>query len=138
VLAKMVNNYTHDHPYIWDEISLPVTYDSDWKTALNIIETVVDAETKEITAKSDLSVSKLADKYYLPKRATGPMVIVSLTSNWINFSIRYIAEVRQRRLLRDRLARRLLAELESAKNVRIASESFNISIREFPGKNTGA
>ena len=137
VLSGVVNNYTKDHPYIWDEISLPVTYDSDWQAALKIIEGVVDVETKEMTEKSDASVSKLADKYYLPKRATGPKVIVTLTSNWINFNIRYITEVRRRRIVRDDIARRLLAELLGAENVRIASESLDISVREFPAQGPG-
>ena len=55
VLSGIVNNYTKDHPYIWDEMSIPITYDSDWKEALKIIERVIDAETKEITIKSEIA-----------------------------------------------------------------------------------
>ncbi len=29
VLTNNVNNFTKDHNFIWDEISLPITYDSD-------------------------------------------------------------------------------------------------------------
>jgi small-conductance mechanosensitive channel len=135
VLSGVVNNYTRDHPYIWDEISIPITYDSDWKKALEIIESVVRLETKQSADESDKSVSKLADKYYLPKRSTETTVFVVLTDNWINFNIRYITEVRQRRTVKDRLNRRLLAELEKEKNIKIASENIDVSIKEMPGKN---
>ncbi len=134
VLSGVVNNYTRDHPYIWDEISIPITYDSDWKKALKIIESVVSVETKESADKSDKSISKLTDKYYLPKRSTETTVFLVLTDNWINFYIRYITEVRQRRTVKDRLNRRLLAELEKEKNIRIASENIDVSIKEMPGK----
>src|SRR4030042_1141650 len=134
VLSGVVNNYTRDHPYIWDEISIPITYASDWKEALKIIESVVNIETKENVAESDKSISKLTDKYYLPKRATEPTVFVVLTDNWITFNIRYITEVRQRRIVKDRLNRRLLAELAKVDNIKIASESMDIHIKEMPDK----
>ncbi|MBN1692107.1 MAG: mechanosensitive ion channel [Dehalococcoidales bacterium] len=134
VLSGVVNNYTRDHPYIWDEISIPLTYDSDWKKALKIIESVVSVETKKNADESDKSISKLTDKYYLPKRATETTVFVVLTDNWINFYIRYITEVRQRRPLKDRLNRELLAELEKEKSIKIASENIDVSIKEIPGK----
>jgi len=134
VLSGVVNNYTRDHPYIWDEIGIPITYDSDWKGALRIIEKVIDAETKEITIKSETSVSKLSDKYYLPQKSTEPTVFVTLTDNWVNMNIRYITEVRQRRIVRDKLSRILLFELEKVDNIKIASENMDINIKEFPDK----
>jgi small-conductance mechanosensitive channel len=135
VLSGIVNNYTRDHPYIWDEISIPITYNSDWKEALKIIESVVTIETKESAEKSEKSISKLTDKYYLPKRSTGPTVYVTLTDNWITFNIRYITEVRRRRIIKDRLNRKLLSELEKSKNIKIASESLDIHIKELPENN---
>ena len=80
-------------------------------------------------------MSKLSDKYYLPQKATEPTVFATLTDNWINMNIRYITEVRQRRMLRDRLNRTLLSELEKIDNIKIASESMDIHIKEFPKNN---
>ena len=133
VLSGVVNNYTKDHPYIWDEISIPITYDSDWKEALKIIEAVIAVETKDASVKSEESISKLTAKYYLPQKATEPTVFTVLTDNWIDMNIRYIAEVRQRRIIKDRIYRELLAELGQAKNVKIASESIDLNVKEFPG-----
>ncbi len=31
VLTNITNNYTKDFDFLWDEISLPITYSSDWK-----------------------------------------------------------------------------------------------------------
>jgi len=136
VLMETVNNYTKDHPYIWDEISIPITYDSDWKEALKIIENVIETETKEMTIKSEASISTLSDKYYLPRKSTEPTVFATLTDNWITMNIRYITEVRQRRIVRDRLYRKLLSELEKAINIKIASESIDIHVKELPDKDS--
>jgi len=132
MLSGVVNNYTKDHPYIWDEISIPITYDSDWKEALKIIETVIAVETRDTTLKSEESISKLTAKYYLPRKATEPTVFAVLTDNWIEMNIRYIAEARQRRVIKDQIYRELLSELGQAINVKIASESVDINVKEFP------
>jgi len=130
VLSGVVNNYTKDNPYIWDEISLPVTYGSDWQEAIKRVEKVVEVETREDTAKSNTSFSKLADKYYLTKRATEPKIFVTLTSNWIALNIRYITEVRQRRIVKNNLYRKIILELEATENIKIASESMDINIKK--------
>ena len=132
VLSGVVNNYTKDHPYIWDEISIPITYDSDWKEALKIIEAAIAVETRDITVKSEESISKLTAKYYLPQKATEPTVFTVLTDNWIEMNIRYTTEARQRRIIKDRIYRNLLSELGQANNVKIASESIDINVKEFP------
>jgi hypothetical protein len=33
VITHALYNYTRDHSFVWDEISIPLTYDSDWKRA---------------------------------------------------------------------------------------------------------
>ena len=132
VLSATVNNYTRDHPYIWDELSIPITYDSDWKEAISMISAIVEKETEEVTTKAETSVSALKDKYYLPPKAIEPTLFLTLTDNWISLNIRYITEVRERRIIRGSLNKKLLEELEKSDNIKIASESIDIGIRELP------
>jgi len=33
VLSNTINNYTKDFNFLWDEIILHITYDSDWREA---------------------------------------------------------------------------------------------------------
>ncbi|MFH1751586.1 MAG: mechanosensitive ion channel protein MscS, partial [archaeon] len=56
-----------------------------------------------------------------------PSIFLKLTDNWINFSIRYISEIHQRRLLNDRLSRAILSEFEKSKNIRIASQTYTVT-----------
>ena len=43
VLAGAVQNYTRDFSFIWDEISVPITYDSNWNEANAKILDIVKA-----------------------------------------------------------------------------------------------
>ncbi|MBU4246680.1 MAG: mechanosensitive ion channel domain-containing protein [Nanoarchaeota archaeon] len=132
VLSNPVNNYTKDHNFIWDEITVPITYDSDWKTAhKNILELVAE-ETKQITEQANREILKLEEKYYLEKRPTEPAIFIKLTDNWISFNIRYISETRNRRILHNKLSHLILEMIEKNKKIKIASET--IDIVGFPKK----
>lgn len=130
VLANNVNNYTKDNNFIWDEITIPITYDSDWKEAESKILSIVEKESSQIAGQAEGEISKLGDKYYLFKRSVKPAIFLTLTDNWITFNIRYIAEARNRRELHNKLSRLILAEIQASKNIEIASES--IDITAFP------
>ncbi|MGB2581857.1 MAG: mechanosensitive ion channel domain-containing protein [Thermoplasmata archaeon] len=131
VISGVIHNYTKDHSFIWDELELPITYESDWKYAIERFSKVVETETAELTKHAEKDLANIMARYYLPKRGVEPSVFVTLTDNWINLSVRYISLVRERRPLRDRIFRLILEEINgSGGRIRIASET--IGITEFP------
>jgi len=126
VLSKIINNYTKDHDFIWDEMSIPITYDSDSNEAINRILSIVKNETKEITIQAEKEIAKIGEKYYLPKRDVEPAIYLTLTDNWIAFNIRYVTKVRERRFLRNKLSRMILDEIQKSKKIKIASSTLDI------------
>ena len=128
VISSNVNNFTKDHNFIWDEISLPITYDSDWKKAHEKIYNIVKKET-EITAKqAEEEIGKLGEKYYLSKKPVEPVIFFTITDNWLNFNIRYVTDTRERRIIRDKLSRLIWEELEKSKDITIASENMDVNL----------
>ncbi|ODS40129.1 mechanosensitive ion channel protein MscS [Candidatus Altiarchaeales archaeon WOR_SM1_SCG] len=130
VLSGIVNNYTKDNAFIWDEINIPITYDSDWKGALTKIMGIVKEQTKDITKNAEKEISKIEDKYYLPKRAIEPSIFLKITDNWITFSIRYLAEAKERRMLHNNLNKIILEEIQKSKDIKIASETVDVSLKQ--------
>lgn len=126
ILSRSVNNYTKDHPFLWDEISLPITYDSDWKEAVTRILSVVRSETEKVGSEARESITNMDGKYYLPRRLVEPAVFITLTDNWINFDVRYVTMVRERRLTKSRLSRLILEEIERSENIKLASTTIDI------------
>ncbi len=127
IISGAVYNYTKDHNFIWDEITIPITYDSNWKEAAQKFLEIVRKETETITKEAEKEVLKTEEKYYLSKQVMEPEVYLSLTDNWITCSIRYTTEVRERRVVHDRLSRILLDEIQKNDNICIASTTINIT-----------
>ncbi len=132
ILSYAVHNYTRDHQFIWDELFVPVTYDSNWKAAAEIMLETVNRETEDVTQRAHVSLQGLSRKYFLPDRAEVPAVYLTLTDNWIELHVRYVTDVRGRRELKNNLGRMVLERLERAKDITVASETMAVTVEEKP------
>lgn len=128
VINTPIHNYEKDHNFIWDEIHVPVSYESDWRRAteniLNIVKPLVSDETR----LAEIEIEKLGEKYYLPRRDIEPAVYIALTDNWISLSVRYVVSVRNRRILRAKISRAILEEFEKDEHITIASQTETITV----------
>jgi len=128
VLFNPIKNYTKDHNFVWDEISLPVTYESDWEKAIILIEEVIKNETDPATKSAEKQISKLQERYFLSKRNIEPKVFVTPTDNWIMLRARYVVEVRDRRSVSSDLSKIILKTISQSEGITIASQTLSMSI----------
>ncbi|MGC9444011.1 MAG: mechanosensitive ion channel family protein [Candidatus Methanospirareceae archaeon] len=126
VLSSVINNYTKDNNFIWDELEIPLTYDSDWREALTTMRRIVGEETRAMASRAEDDILKLKEKYYLTIRTVEPEIYLTLTDNWIMFHIRFITDVRQRRQVRSTIGQLLLDEIERSEKLRLASATVDI------------
>jgi small-conductance mechanosensitive channel len=130
ILNSVINNYSKDNPFIWDEITLPITYDSDWKDAHERIMHILREETRAVTIAAQEQISELSKKYYLDEYLQGPAIYLTMTDNWIDLNIRYLVLTRERRYLHDRLSRLILEDLQRGSKIKVASETMDITVRD--------
>ncbi len=133
VLSSPLHNYTKDHSFIWDEIKLPVTYESDWEKAIKLVLEILKTETEEATRRAEKELTYFDERYYLSKRNVEPSVYVQATDNWIMLNIRYITDVRERRVTNDKLTRLILRSFDEHKDIKVASST--VAIVDFPNQN---
>jgi small-conductance mechanosensitive channel len=127
VLSGIINNYSKDHHFLWDEVSFPITYDSDWKKTALIMKSIANKEAGQYAKEAAQSISHLEERYYVSGRTTDPSVFFEATDNWIKLTLRYVVEVRERRLLRSKLTELILEEIENNPSIHIASETMAIT-----------
>ena len=127
VLTGTIQNYTLDFDFMWDELAIPITYDSDWRGATTKILNIVRKETNQVSDNAKRIMEKLEGKYYFTQRSLEPAIFLTLTDNWITLEIRYVTEVRSRRSLHDRLSRMIIDEIEKSEKIKIASSTINIT-----------
>ena len=134
VLSNSVMNYTKDHSFLWEEITIPVTFDSNWESIIEPILLSVREYTSGLTRQASKEIAKIGEKYYLPKRDVEPAVYVTFDESFIKISVRYVTEAKKRRFHADNLYRLILKEASAHKDVKIAQtqiESWKLG--EGPG-----
>jgi|WetSurMetagenome_2_1015567.scaffolds.fasta_scaffold90254_1 small-conductance mechanosensitive channel len=127
VISHSFYNYTRDHSFVWDEISIPLTYDSNWRRAKEIVLSILKQETGAMTAQAELEIERIGERYYLPKKVVEPSVYITLTDNWITLDARYVTDARTRRVLHSRLSELILAAIESEGGITVASETMTVT-----------
>lgn len=127
VINRVFYNYTRDHSFVWDEISIPLTYESDWRRAKDIILSILQKETDAMTAQAEEEIERIGEKYFLPRKVVEPSVYVSLTDNWILLDARYVTDTFTRRILRSRISELILSAIEKDDAITIASETVTVT-----------
>ena len=126
VWAHPVYNYTQHWGYLWDEITLPITYESDWQRAAEIMLEHGQTYTKELQADAEAKLSRMLDRYPLKDTKVEPTLYLSMTDNWIEVTLRFVVDAQERRRVIGQLHRELLQNLQAEENVSVASTTIEI------------
>jgi small-conductance mechanosensitive channel len=126
VLGNVVNNYTRDHNFIWDEIFVPVTYDSDCSKAKEIMIDIAQKETGKFIKEAEGEFMSMKSKFLVSRREMKPMVFMQMTDNWVALYLRYISPVKERRFLNNEISQKIFDSFKSSKKVKIASTTLKL------------
>jgi small-conductance mechanosensitive channel len=116
-------NYSTGNSFIWDEIHIKVTYESDWKRAQEIIETVAQPICKEFVEKAKASQAEVSRRFHINLGTLTPLVYVSLAETGVDLVLRYLTEIRRRRSSRDQICQEVLKAFDSEPNIDLVSPS---------------
>jgi small-conductance mechanosensitive channel len=124
ILRSNVTNYTRDFPYVYDELTVGVTHESDLRLAIDVVErTAMEVVGERMAAAAETYASMLERAHLAWDVATEPEVYVQARESWIDLIVRFVVPVREMRKWSTRLQLALhdaLAEPEVARHVRTA------------------
>ena len=126
VFAGPVLNYTQRWQYMWDELRIPVTYASDWRQATEIMLEAAKKRTASLQDDARAGLQRMSERYPLHQAQVEPALYVTMTDNWVELTLRYVVDARQRRTVKAALHRELLRCFESEPNIRVASTTVEV------------
>ena len=126
VWSNPVYNYTQHWGYLWDEITLPITYESDWQRAAELILEHGQTYTEELQADAEAKLSRMIDRYPLKETKVEPTLYVAMTDNWIELTLRFVVDAQERREVKGRLHRDLLQHFQAEEKIAVASTTIEI------------
>jgi len=126
VWVNPVYNFTQHWGYLWDEITIPVTYESDWQRATELMLEQGQRYTKELQADAEAKLNKMIDRYPLKDTKVEPTLYLAITDNWIELTLRFLVDAQERRGVKDRLHRELLHYFQAEEKIEVASTTIEI------------
>jgi small-conductance mechanosensitive channel len=126
VFKREIYNYNRGFEFIWNEISVEVTFESDWKSAEAIMMEHAAREAGEIAENVRRKILKMTRRYMIHYGKLTPIVYVKIVDSGVRLTLRYLTEARKRRATEDSLTRDILDGFEKAPRVQFAYTTYRI------------
>ena len=125
IFDEPVFNYTRDFPFIWEEITIPITYQDKRVKAEEIILAATKKYVLQISEISETAVKKLEKEYFVNINDFEPRVYYRITDNWLELTVRFIVSEHDIRGIKDNISRDILHAFD-AQGIGIASATYDI------------
>lgn len=97
VFSEPVINYTRGFQYVWNEIPVVVTFESNWRAAKQILLEIAQARAEELSEDAERKVRQAAQEYMIFYSKLTPTVYTDVLDHGVRLTIRYLVEPRRRR-----------------------------------------
>lgn len=91
-------NYTQGFRYIWNEIHVLVTFESDWKAAKVLLASVLDRHTEHMSEAAKKVLYKASKRYMIYYNNLTPTIYTTVKDSGIQLSMRYLCNPKKRRV----------------------------------------
>lgn len=113
VLRANVINYTRGFPFVWDELVIGISNESDLTYAMDVIGDVARRVIGPAMAEPAATYREILDREGLAYDVAGePVLFVSATESWTDITVRYLVGARERRKWSSTLLIQIDAELK--------------------------
>ena len=122
-----VRNYSTDFPFVWDEIKLPITFNSDLKLVDDIVKIATDKFLLDYAKFAKENWEVMVKKYLIENAEVEPILQFVLNDNWVEFTLRYVVDYKKRGTTKHKLFNEIYqGVMDSEGKVSFASATFEM------------
>jgi small-conductance mechanosensitive channel len=97
VFTEPLANYSKAFKYIWNEIPVLITFESNWQKAKEILLTIVKRHAEHLSKTAEQKVRDVSKKFMILYSNLTPTVYTSVKDSGVLLTLRYLCDPRQRR-----------------------------------------
>lgn len=97
IFSDPIVNYTRGFQYIWNEIPVVITFESDWRRAKEILHKIAQDKAESLSEDAERRVRQAAQEYMIFYSKLTPTVYTDVVDIGVRLTIRYLVEPRRRR-----------------------------------------
>jgi len=142
VFTEILANYSKGFNYIWHEIGVLVTFESNWQKAKELLFKIVNDKSEHISKSAEKKIKDASKKYMIFYKNLTPIVYTSVKDSGVMLTLRFLCDPRQRRGYEQTIWEEVLKEFGKCNDIDFAypTQRFYNNISEGksgtkPGKN---
>jgi small-conductance mechanosensitive channel len=120
VFKNAVASYDQAFGYIWNELDLVVTFESNWRRAKEVLTRTVTDHAEKLTADAERRIEEAAHHYHIKFSKLTPVVWTSVAESGIRLTMRYLCRPRERRSSASEIWESVLESVEGMPDVDLA------------------
>lgn len=120
VLDKTIANYGHGFRYIWNEIPVLVTFESDWEKAKDILRKVAGTHAESLSGTVEQRIKEASRRYMIFYQSLTPTVYTSVRDSGVLLTMRYLTDPRKRRGSEEAMWEGILREFSRCDDIDFA------------------
>lgn len=136
VFIEGTANYTKGFQYIWNEIPVLITFESNWKKAKDILIKIANEHAEYLSKRAEARVKEASKKFMIFYNELTPIVYTNVKDSGVLLTIRYLCEPRRRRGTQQAIWEDILEQLEQCKDIDFAYPTqrfYNNMVEGKPG-----
>ncbi|MAZ60591.1 MAG: mechanosensitive ion channel protein MscS [Candidatus Marinimicrobia bacterium] len=120
VFIDILANYSKGFKYIWNEVDVLLTFESDWKKAKKTLEKISKKHTANISKVAAKNFKQVSRLYMVYQPDFEPQVYTKVEDSGILLTIRYLCNPRKRRITSQFIWEDILDEFDKDINLEFA------------------
>ncbi|MBI2518412.1 MAG: mechanosensitive ion channel [Opitutae bacterium] len=126
IFKSKVFNFSHGHPYIWGKIEVTVTFATPTASAMALFQKVLEEETRQDFAEARAAAGEMERRYGVEDADYRPKIYTRIADSGVLFSLIYVSHYKNSSGTRNRINRRLIAELETHRHIQLAYNTLQV------------
>ncbi len=127
IFQHAVKNYTQGFRFIWNELSVVVTFRSDWEAAREIMLELAGESAEIVRHEVTKELRRMSHEYLVHFSILTPFVFVRIVPNGIKLTLRYLCEARKRRGTEHALTVSILERFKAHGGIELAYSAHHIA-----------
>ncbi len=126
VFNEPLANYTSDFEFIWNEMQVLVTFESDWSKAKKLLQDIADKHLNQFADEAQRQVRRAQKAYLIHYRHLTPIVYTDVQDSGICLTIRHLTNPRRRRSTSEALWEDILKTFAQHDDIDLAYPTMRI------------
>ncbi len=110
-LKGPVFNYSQGFRFVWDEIKVPLTVQSDHRLAREMLLRVAEETVAHFLVEAEIAWKQVTDNFRIENPRLVPIVAMAVNGGSLEFTVSYIVDYMERTVMKDRLFTKIADEI---------------------------